>query len=1135
MQWTAGQQAAIEARNDSILVSAAAGSGKTAVLTERVLSLLREGKQLDRMLIVTFTRAAAAEMRERIGRRLEEEGAKDAHLRRQALRINRAPICTLHVYCNRLIRRHFEAAGIDPMAKIGEESRLNTLRARARDKVMEALYEAPDDNAQALISQFEDEQICALSDSLYTFLMARAHPFALAQEMTEDSAADIAHWLPLLRTLCASALHGAAELIVQMEAILNRSGAPLRYAPVFEADRQLTEYMIACAENGTLCGGKTAFERLSTKRAGSEENPELAAQFKALREEWKKRIQEARSLLPEDIHREQANIRHTLPALRGLLSLTQAYHEAYSALKRRKNLLDYTDLEHLALRALSDPAVRAQAAGSFDALFIDEYQDVSAIQEAIIAALHVPGQNSLFMVGDVKQSIYRFRQAEPALFLEKYRAYALDENAPCRKILLQQNFRSDENILRSVNQVFSHAMREKETEIEYDEAAMLRPGGNQSAGAAVEIHLMHAGEAEEGESEGELAKGYQYEAAFVARRIRELMRTATVRDAKGTRPLRYRDIALLLRSASGRAPFIARLLQGEGIPVYSDADAQYYDLPEVRDLLSLLQVIANPLQDLPLLSALRCPCFALSEEELARIRLVERAPGTPFYTAFLRTIEKGGALGGKCKNAWDQLAQWRFLSRNLPVDALVRQVMEESGLYMCAGAMEDGELRQANLRLLCEQAGGEAAINGLSAFLKELGRLRTDDNGKAAKTLGENEDVVRILTLHKSKGLEFPVVFLLETARPFRGEIGNEALLRLHSRYGMALQYIDGEHRIKRDTCALTALKGISARENRAEEARLLYVGMTRARERLILVGSPRRLSKSLEKWARPASAFAAGSASCMLDWVMQSLGGYREGESMAMNGSIWRMEKQCMDESGQKKRSSIPVPTLESSPPDEKTRLRLGRTLEKAPPLKTSVTAVAHPRNTAQDEWESPADKRALPIEAPRPAFLLEKGEISALQRGTITHRVLGLVSYDWMRKRQWQAGIEALLDKGLLSPAEKDAVRMRWICNFFLSDYGKRALAAQTLHREWAFNARMEGGGLMQGVIDLCFLEDGQWVLIDYKTDAVPMEELPARYALQLRLYAAALAKITQLPVKEALLFSLRQGDAIAVPLSE
>ena len=1135
MRWTEGQQAAIDARNESVLVSAAAGSGKTAVLVERVLSLLREGKRIDRMLIVTFTRAAAGEMRERIGRRLDEESARDAHMRRQSMRLNRAAICTLHVFCHHVLREHFQAVGIDPLCRIGEPEKLDALYKRAQDEVLESAYAEPTEDEQALFAQFEDQQIVGLLDALYEFLLSQAAPWEWAEEQCAEEKASLSAWLPLLRENCLNTLRGAMELLPEMQALVSRPDGPDRYLPMYESDAALTAQLLQDAENDLLTGGKTKFERLSTRKAGPAENPDVTEQYKELREQWKARVNAAREALPVSTEKAEADLRHALPALRALCGLARRMHERFFELKQQKNFLNYSDLEHLTLQALQNPDVRAAVAGGFDALFIDEYQDVSGIQEAILNALHGGFPNLLFMVGDVKQSISRFRLADPTLFLQKYRDYSLDADAKERKILLQQNFRSDENVLLSVNEVFAHAMREKETEIDYDEAAMLRPGGGQPFGAPVEIHLMQPkaedAEGEEANEGSELSQGYRYEAAFVAKRIKELMRFATVREGEGSRPLRYRDIALLVRYASGRAPYIARALQMEGIPVYSDADAQFFEMPEVADMLNLLRVIDNPLQDLPLLATLRCPCFQFTEEELARIRLVERTPGAPFHIAFQTAMQQDSPLGKKAREAWERLADWRFKAKHLPLDTLIWRILDESGLYMRAGCQDEGELRQANLRLLVERAEGDNGKEGLSVFLRDMGRLRASDDGKAAKTLGENEDVVRILTLHKSKGLEFPVVFLLEMARPFRK--GDSSLLSLHGKYGMALQYIDAEKRVTRETFAQRALSVVQEKEARAEEARLLYVGMTRARERLILVGSPRRLDQALDRWSRPATPYAAGSAGCMLDWVMQSLGGFHEGQYDGKNGSVWRMALQPAEETAASSAVKAVLPPLSlSGTEDPRTLERMTRKPAERPPLKTSVTAIAKRLREEGDDWESPADKRKLPEEAPLPRFLQE-AKLTAAQRGTVTHRVLGLLDESLLRAGKLDEALAQLQRRSLLSDAEKQVIRRDWLEHFYASPLGKRALSSNTLHREWSFNLKGPQGSMIQGVIDLCFLENGEWVLADYKTDDADGDELMRRYALQLRWYAKALSEITGVPVKEAYLFSLRSGESYPVEL--
>ncbi|MBQ4640680.1 MAG: helicase-exonuclease AddAB subunit AddA [Clostridia bacterium] len=1123
MQFTKAQQAAIDARNRDVLVSAAAGSGKTAVLVERVISLLKEGRRIDRMLIVTFTRAAAGEMRERIAARLEEmEG--DAHLHRQQLLLPRASICTLHVFCYGLLREHFEAVGIDPMSRIADQDKLDALHKRAVDKVMEEMYAAPSPDEMRLIDEFEDNQIEEMLSQTERFLLAQADPAGWMEKAAAEEENTLPRWKEMLYALALSHLEGAAEHMQAMLRMADLPGFPERYLKTLELDAQLTEELCLSARQGNLSGGDTQFPRLSSKKAAPEEDAELTSRYRDAREEWKGLVNAARKLLPREEETAQQDILHTLPSLRALFDLTQKVMDTFFQLKQQRNYLDYSDLEHLTLKALQQEGVRQDVAGRFDALFVDEYQDVSGIQEAILLALHQ--ENMMFMVGDVKQSIYRFRLADPTLFLHKYNTFSEEENAPCRKIIFQQNFRSDDNVLAAVNQVFSHAMREKETEIEYDKAAMLYPGGNKRPGAPVEIVLLHGSGEEEGS--GELTKAYRYEAALVAKRIREMLHTVQVHDKNGLRPLRYRDIALLIRNASGRAPYIARVLQGEGIPVYSDADAQFFDLPEVVDMLNLMRVVDNPLQDIPLISALRCPCFGFEEEELARIRLVDQSPRTPFHQAFLQLLEKEGVLGDKARKAWKQLSDWRFLSVNLPLERLLWRMLEDSGLYMRAGAMEDGELRQANLRLLVERAQGEAAAEGLSAFLRETGKIRSGDDMKTAKTLGENEDVVRILTMHKSKGLQFPVVFLLETARDFNRD--RENTLRLHMRHGAALKYVDAQNRITRDTSAQAALKGMEDREKRAEEARLLYVAMTRAEERLIIVGAPKHLEKAMARWCRPATAYAAGHAGCMLDWIMESLEGGREGQFEAENGSIWRLTLEEADENAFAPRQKMAPPPLAQEAPSEMTLQRMERREEMGGTLKTSVSAVVKEIRLSEDDWESPADKRIMQEESPLPSFIAQ-AEMTPAARGTVTHRVLGLMDLSLVRQGMYVKALDELEEKRLLTKEERQYVHIRWLKGFFESDLGRRMLSSPRLHREWAFNLAGEGGTLIQGVIDLCFLEGEEWVLLDYKTDKAEDEEILSRYLLQMQWYKKALEKITGRKVKETWLFALRSGHGLKV----
>ena len=1131
--WTKEQQNVLSACSDTLLVSAAAGSGKTAVLVERVYRLLQNGGHIDRMLIVTFTRAAAGEMRERIEKRLSEE--QDPHLQKQCARVSRAMISTLHAFCQKFLREQFAQAGIDPMFRLGGEHELLPLREKALNVVLENAYADPTADEQQLFSQFEDEPIVEMLRQMRGFLLSRADPFTWAREKAESG---LDAYLDELRMHCKRQLSGAEQLLCAMENALHLPGAPERYFTALEADRALNRTLIRECEDGTLMQGATSFLRLPPKKKGQEDDPLATEKYKQLREEWKELIKSARSLLPAYLPKAEETHQHTLAPLRALIGIAEKCEERYFAYKKKRNLLDFSDLEHLTLKVLRKTRIRQEAAKQFDYIFVDEYQDVSGIQEAIVNLLHIEQVNTLFLVGDVKQSIYRFRLADPTLFLQKYDTFSMDAQSPKRKILLSANFRSAENVLLATNHVFSHAMRRDETEIEYDENAMLRPGGIQEKGAEVELCILRR-DAPDGE-EGEMPKGYLCEGMHIARRIRDLMQNHTLpsQDGISRRPIRYKDIVILLRNASGRASLIAKLLEKEGIPVYSDADGQYFDLPEVRDMTSLLRCIVNPYEDMALLSALRCPCFHFTEEELSRIRLTLQGRGVPFHQAFLTALSQETQLGEKCRKAMDLMEHWRFLSRILPLDTFIWRLMEESALYLKAGAHEDGEVRRANLRLFAERAQGENAHLSVAEFLTALEDARRSGDKTSAKTLGESEDVVRIMTLHKSKGLEFPIVFLMELARPFRTE-GENTLLRMDAALGCALRYIDGENRLTRESYAMNALQVKSQRQHRAEEARLLYVGMTRAKHRLIMTGSPKNFEKTVS--SRENSAFRAGSATCMLDWIVDALGtpALQEGLYTAPNGSRWMITfPQAEKLEAAMDQASYTAPQTDDAPPSDEVFRLLSRKNPVLPVLKTSVTALAHQMlPQSEEEEETPKVKRQIPVFLPpeKPLFLQETHSLTGAERGSVIHKALGLADLADCREGRIGEALDQLIDAHVFPPQESSVLSSpsarAAIEAFYLSPLGVRLLKSPRVHREWSFTLSLHTGEgeFVQGTIDLCFTEQDGWVLCDYKTDALTEDELIARYQKQLHLYALALKQITGMPVREIYLYSLHLKKAL------
>ncbi len=1138
MSWTPEQEAAIHAENDTILVSAAAGSGKTAVLVERVIALLRKGASLDRMLIVTFTRAAAAEMRERIEAALS--ASPEEALQRQAGRVGRAQISTLHAFCQRYLRDHFSRAGVDPHFSIATEADLAPMWETSLQETLDEAWEHPTPAEKALFGQFEYEECFAVLPGLHAALLAHEDPFRWAgDKLAEDPGAFFGE----LERAFALRIRAAGGYLDEMERLLALPGAPIRYADALQSDRELCDQLLSAKD---LCGLVPSFRSLGRK-APPEEDPEITARYRALRDDFKEAVRKAAALFPAS--REEMEKAHALSRepLEGLIGLCEKADRAFREKKQRRNRLDFTDLEHLMLKVLSDPAARLQAGMAFDHLFVDEYQDVSAIQEKIIVSLHRTGKNCLFLVGDVKQSIYRFRSADPTLFMARFASSSAAADAPCRKILLNANFRSTPALLSGINLVFRHAMRRDVTEIEYDDEAALRPGTASEGGDPIRLLLFRSPEGEEeapsppadGEEEediGESPSAWIRESWWIAGEIRRLLdeKTLLVPGPDGPRPVRCRDIVILLRYAHDRSQAIAGILGKKGIPVYSDADSRYFDLPEVRDMMTLLKCLVNPLSDVELLGALASPCFGFTNEELALVRLSDPDRKAPFHRVFLALTGEDSPLGNKCRAVTETLDRWRFLARNMPLDSFLWVLAEESGLYLRAGASASPESARARLRLFAEQAQGENARLSLQAFTDRLESARKTGDSTTARTLSDNDDVVRIMTLHKSKGLQFPVAFRMGTARRFRAAAAQAVLV--DDVLGPACRILTEESRVVLPNPALTAIREKNRLKQKAEEARLMYVGMTRARQRLYFLGSPRDPDKAVK--GRSASPAAAVSASSMLDFVLDALGedALKEGEAVMPGGERFLIAfppalSPARDPEAPGRHVPSPDPLPETVP------LPFAREEAKRPPLKTSVTALVRHLREEDSQTETAAVKRTEFREAPpeRPRFLMEEEDLNGSERGTLIHRCLGALDLDACRRGDLDGALDRLAQRGLFSQKEirflqEKSVRER-ILGFYSSPVGQRMLRSPRVQREWAFDLHLHTSmaEYLQGVIDLCFLEDGQWVLCDYKTDRLDAPALAARYREQLGLYRMALEKITGLKVRETVLYSLHLGTQI------
>ena len=1169
-KWTAQQLDAITDRGHSLIVCAAAGSGKTAVLVERIVQLVKEGCPIENMLVVTFTNAAAGEMRQRIGSALDSAARERPELGAQAMALSRASISTLHRFCGNLLREHFQALGVDPGFRIGDEQECGVLAAQAMEDALYSCYEVGSGDFLAADSCYEQETLAELARSLYHFMMTRPEPWKWLDDAVAAcgaSAQDLAQ-SPAVNLITDDAKEQLEQLhrdALETLKLCRDENGPAHYAAACAQDVSLIGDCIDAAGQGYMplrtALGDAAFVTLSRKKKGDVFDEEIAETVKRRRDAAKKAIAALKGTLGASLEEAAQDLEMTAAPLRGVAELVRTYDALYTAAKRQRGLMDFNDLEHGALRALESEAVRRSLAERYQYVFIDEYQDSSAIQEAIVGSF--AREDGMFLVGDVKQSIYRFRQAEPALFLHRAALYDKEDNALARRIDLQRNFRSRANVLAGVNAVFERIMRGDVTEIEYDERERLIPGlEEREDDPPAEMHIIWRGEEEEEEpdipqedeqDEREL-ETVEREALVAARRIKELVGTPFY-DAKagGERPLLYRDMAVLMRVARGTAALAADILSAEGIPVFCDAGEGYFDIPEIRAVMALLTTISNGAQDEALLASLRGAALELDDGELARIRIHTPDAKIPYHEAVKRYREDmDDALAKKLCAFEEKLNFWRLCARHQGVDALIERIYSETLLLAKAGALPGGAARQANLHLLVSRARAFMQSQGgsLHAFLRYAARLKAGGDSMSASAIGESEDVVRIMTTHKSKGLEFPVVFVLGMGRKMSTR-GQSAPLLMHADLGAGLACVDTALGSERDTILRKAIRLKAAREQLAEEIRILYVAMTRARERLILIGEAS--AKKREAYLRAQNTAAQIRAmQTGLDMVCPVLA--QSGAMLAIaeeevccGASRWHVfahhggaalgRAQRSDESVMRL-----IARLEAAQPQDEALVRLmdfEPRSEHAAVRKTSVSSVIRDEKRAAqlEEGEVYAPSETEIVRLPR--FMSEK-QMTGAQIGTAFHRMMRMTDLERIRRTRDLAQEitrqrEQMLETGVINKAEYDAVPARMLTDFFASPLGVRMIRSTRVEREWAFTFRREtdeGVQLVQGVIDCCFEENGRWVLVDYKTDSP--KDVPGavqRHRPQLEIYAQALEKLTGKQVLERVMYLVRAGVGYAV----
>lgn len=917
---TPEQQKVVDTRNCNLLVAAAAGSGKTAVLVKRIIKkVTEEGQDIDRLLIVTFTNAAAAEMRERIGAAIEEallQNPDDAHLQRQMLLLHNAQITTIHSFCLSVIREFFHLLSLDPGFRIGDEAELSLLRADVLEEVSEQAYEEKDEAFSAFVESFgsikNDSVVTGYVLKLYNAAMSQPYPmewldsllvgFSLSEETFGSH--------PMLEKVMQEArncISDCQSVLKRLFALTEGPDGVIAYRQTFLADEEELQRLSLAAsdyERFSKALEEHKFAALSRKKQedASEEKKELA---KALREHMKKQIKK----LQEDFFYESPaellqSIRHMELPMRGLVQITREFMARFEEQKKEKNLLDFNDLEHMALQILNErdengnnsPSAAAKTlSGRFDEIMIDEYQDSNLIQEAVLTSVSGAWRNqpNVFMVGDVKQSIYRFRMACPDLFMEKYETYG--EDGPARKIDLAKNFRSRKCVLDAINVLFAGLMHKDSTEVEYDAAASLYFGASypeEKPEHCTEVLFVNAAEPEKnyvgsiensaeedwnseegfGESDSETGDGelsqeektlVQAEALAAAKRMKEL-RVSGLTIGSEERPVEYGDMVILLRTMSGWSEAFLEVLNEQGIPAYADTSAGYFKTFEIRKTLDFLRILDNPKQDIPFAAVLHSPIGGFNAKELAELRVKYGAVSAKNKSArCLYAAAREAAANALGSNDGVNSKAARFFalydrlsaeSEYISIHELVEHFYSYSGFKDAVTVMPGGERRLGNLNMLVVRAKQYEAtsFSGLYDFIRYIDRLIKYEVDFGEANSGAEGQMVRIMSIHKSKGLEFPVVFLCGMEKKFnRMDMRNRLII--HSGLGLGPEYVDTSLRIKSPTLMKKVIANQINKEMIAEELRVLYVAMTRAREKLIMVGAIKDPAKRYEAWLQRA------------------------------------------------------------------------------------------------------------------------------------------------------------------------------------------------------------------------------------------------------------------------------------------
>lgn len=1248
-KWTDEQLLAIETRGKNLLVAAAAGSGKTAVLVERIIKIITDDNNpvdIDKLLVVTFTNAAASEMRERIGDAISkklEEMPDSKMLQRQLALLNKSNITTIHSFCLDIIKNNFHLIDLDPGFRIGDETECTLIKQDVLIELFEDKYDKEDEGFLNLIEAYctnrDDERLKEIVLKLYNFSMSGPWPSVWlrekAQEFNINSLDELekASWYKVLKESLYLDLNNAKNGLDEAIKICEEDSDLAPYLLTLKPELNGIENAINSLNLNLEQIYKAVKDiefayRIKTVKKGIGDELDKK-KVKSLRDDVKKKINQIKGgVFSISLDETLNGIKNMYPIIKSLTELVIEFSDRYVKKKMERVILDFNDLEHLCLKILTcndengevyASSVAQKFREKFEEVLVDEYQDSNNVQETIISMVSRKDldNSNVFMVGDVKQSIYRFRQAKPELFLEKYNSYSEEDNKKNRKIMLYKNFRSREEVIKGVNFIFKSLMSKTVGELDYTDKEALNLGASYDeinkdnvyfqdnefidldkieVSGALELHILDkSSDFEDGKNEindeddkendnEEDLSAVAIEARIIAKRIKELINPSDGKcfmvfdkNLNRYRKITYKDIVILLRSTKNWADTIVEELSFGGIPVYADINTGYFQTIEIRTIMSLLHIIDNPMQDIYTIASMRSPIFAFTSEELADIRILNR--DNYFYLNVKDIAEDvyderiNKSLKDKCAYFIEKIGSWREKSLYMPIDEFLWYLYSDTSYYGYVGAMVNGIQRQANLRILFQRAKQyeQTSFKGLFNFINFINKLRKSSGDLGtAKILGENEDVVRIMSIHKSKGLEFSVVFLSGCGKQFNLRDINDSLL-FHEELGIGADCIDVKKRIRYTTLQKYAIKKKFELETLSEEMRILYVALTRAKEKLIITGSSSNLQKDIDAcYKAGAKGFNKVIPSELLKqksylkWIMTALIKHKDGDILRQGKnefveisddlSSWKINfykksdfgVENVGDSIEKKNISILFLNYSNFEVDKEIRKRLEFRYKYrdvcSVPSNISVSDI----KKAEEEIFEPQAENLFSEEKNRkkPKFIIEEKGLSKAEKGTAMHFVMQKLDLNKVNLlNEIKEQIKNMFEKGLITKDEEESINIFKIYKFFKSNLGQRLLKAykenKQVFRELPFITEIPVKRIdkdlidkifnneklrLQGIIDCFFEEDDGIVLLDYKTDYVENgkeKEILDKYKVQIDLYTETLERVIGKKVKERYLY--------------